>query len=200
MTTLKLWHGSNRWEGPPQIQTCEKGKHEHGPGIYCTTNLDTAHKFMKRAGRVVEFEVDANIGWLETEKLPFESVMRFVKESSNIKKKRVLMDDLNSYYNRDGMNRSDGLIRAVVLVNLAIKNESMTGEGGQEVARFLVANGIHASLAKESEEDNWVLLFDPEKIESVRVLSSKDLDWKNPVLPSIKEQLEHIQNSRAFGR
>lgn len=185
---IVAWHGSHRWEGRPEIRDCKKGNYEHGPGIYNTTRLSTASRYAKGGGRILRVEMFADIGWLEDARLPIDQVIGFVRNSSRIRKKKVLEADiLQCLGRREGMIDT-GLMPANFLVNLAVNNECLSGAGGPELAEFLAGNGIHASLHSKSSED-WIVVFDPEAITNVEVLSAKDIDWANDAVPGVKEQI-----------
>lgn len=195
MGNLKVWHGSQRWSGTPEIRPSRKGSYECGPGIYCTTSLGTAAKYARGGGRVVRFHIDPGIAWLEDAKMPFDEVMRFVESSTRLRKKRVLARDLESCYDRRDHLHFEGLVPVSFLVNLAVNNDCLSGQGSRELANWLADNGIQASLVKNSGED-WVVVIDPRIIVGHDVLSAKDIDWTADQLPRIDDQLETLRAPR----
>lgn len=200
MSGIKLWHGSRRWDGRPELRPCKKGQYECGPGIYCTTNLNTASKYSKGGGRIMRFTLDADIKWLEDIKVPLEDAVSFVAGSRHIHKRRILAQDIQSSFDRKEHVRTSGLIPLSYVVNLAIYHESLSGMGGPEMAEWLSDNGAQASLYRKSSVDDWVVIFDPGAITSFEMLSSKDIDWTEDRLPSVTEQLEELGAGSAFSR
>jgi hypothetical protein len=194
MSGITIWHGSRRWDGSPEIRPTKKGQYECGPGIYCTTNLNTASKYSKGGGRIIRFTLDSEITWLEDASLPFDDVLAFVEGSRHIHKRRILAADIRDVFDRRDQVRTSGMMPLSYLVNLAINNECLSGNGGPELAEYLVDNGVQASLYHRSANDDWVVIFDPRAITNVELLSTKDIDWKEDQLPLVTEQLEALAN------
>lgn len=195
MSELQIWHGSRRWDGWPEIRASKKDRYEFGPGIYCTTNLNTATKYSKGGGRIVRFTLDPEITWLEDAKVPFELVQDFVRNSKHIGKRRILADDLSRAFDKHEHLRNSGEIPLTYLVNLAINNECLSGKGGPEMAEYLVDNGVMASLYRKSVNDDWVVIFDTRAILKFEPLTSKQIDWQNDELPSIRDQIAALSQA-----
>ncbi len=198
MSEITIWHGSRRWEGRPEIRPTKKGQYECGPGIYCTTNLNTAVKYSKGGGRIVRFGLDPDIAWLEDAKAPFDDVLSFVEGTKHLHKRRILADDIRDVFDRREQVRTSGMMPLSYLVNLAISNECLSGHGGPELAEYLVDNGVQASLYRKSSVDDWVVIFDPRAIRSVELLTSKEIDWKQDQLPSVPDQLAALSEDPQF--
>ncbi len=156
---LILWHGSQRWEGPPEIRPHRGGQSEHGPGIYTTTSSATARKYAKGGGTIVRFEVDPNLGWLENTRVPAEDMIRFAQEEPRLRHRAKIVSDIERNAARTGTPD----IWAGVLNNLMVNYEVLTGEHGPNLARFFVEHGIDASHVTQGDED-WVVLFNPARI------------------------------------
>lgn len=189
MTGIKAWHGSQRWTGWPELRPCKKGQYECGPGIYCTTNLNTARRYSKGAGRIVEFTLSPDIRFLEDIKIPHEEALAFVKQSHHIRKKPALTKDLIQVFDRRESVRSSGLMPLSYLVNLAVNNESLSGLGGPELAEYLVSKGAQASLYHKSSDDDWVILFDLKALLAHEPKEAGNIDWTRDQLAPVKEQL-----------
>lgn len=195
MSGLLTWHGSHRWEGSPEVRPSKKGQYECGPGIYSTTNLNTATKYSKGGGRIIQFTIDPDVTWLENVKVPFDDAISFVKGSAHIGKRRILQDDLlRSYELRDHI-RLEGMLPLTYLVNLAVNNNCLAGKASPELAEFLVSSGAQASLHRSSGNEDWVIVFDPKVITDFQIKSSKEIDWIEDRLPPIKTQLEMLRSS-----
>ncbi|NTF17329.1 hypothetical protein G6L37_02635 [Agrobacterium rubi] len=199
MSEIKLWHGSRRWEGYPEIRPGKKGQYECGPGIYCTTNLNTASKYSKGGGRIMRFTLDAELGWLEDVRVPLDDALTFL-QGSRLHKKRILAQDVAATFDRNEHVRDSGMLPLTYVVNLAIYHECLSGAGGPELAEWLVDNGAQASLYRMSGKEDWVVIFDPLVIKDFEILSSKDIDWKEDMLPSVAEQLAELGGNLSLGR
>jgi hypothetical protein len=192
---LEVWHGSRRWSGQPEIRPTKKGQYEHGPGIYSTTNLNTATKYAKGGGRILKFKLDPEMKWIEESYLPIDDVLAFIKGAHGLGKRAVLEKDLIRYCDKE-KPKETGLIWAPVIVNLAVNNECLGGASGPVLAQFLASQNIHASRYRRSQNDDWVIIFDPAVIENVEVLSSSQIDWQRDALLPIEDQLEELNQSR----
>lgn len=193
MSGLLTWHGGHKWEGAPEIRASKKGQYECGPGIYSTTNLNTASRYSKGGGRIIQFTIDPEITWLEDVKVPFDDAMTFVKKSNHIGKRRILQDDLQRSYELRDHIRFEGMLPLSILVNLAVNNNCLSGKASPELAEFLTASGAQASLHRSSGDEDWVIVFDPKAITNYDIKSSKDIDWTEDKLPSIATQLEALR-------
>lgn len=160
---LVLWHGSQRWEGPPEIREARTGNVEHGPGIYLTTSASRARLYAMGGGSVVRMEIDPELGWLEDARLPVAEMLEFVQSRPRLRKRAQIEADLRRAQKR--MGRDD--IPAATLLNLMVNHEMLTGSHGPALAAFYVARGIDASHVTRFDED-WVVLFNPAKVRSWR--------------------------------
>jgi hypothetical protein len=191
MKNIQVWHGSQKWDGVPEIRPCRKNKYECGPGIYTTTSLDTAAKYSRGSGRILKFTLDENIKWLETAQIPLDDIAHFLLQSRHIKKTKQLLTDLHNTYERRSHLEQNGLYPLSYLVNLSIDNECLSGQGGIELAEFLVQNQVDASLHKSTRTDDWVVIFNPHKIVKIEPISKSEIDWLNDRLPTITDQISN---------
>lgn len=189
MDGIKLWHGSQRWDGFPEIRPSKKGQYEGGPGIYATTSLHTARKHSKGGGSIIEFTLSPDTKWLEDVSVPHEEVIAWVKQANHLHKKRILANDIISIFDKREQVRTSGMLPLAYLVNLAVNNECLSGLAAPEMAEFLASKGAQASLCRESSNDDWVVIFDPKILISFTPKKSKDIDWMNDRLDSVKEQI-----------
>jgi hypothetical protein len=195
MTGIKLWHGSQRWDGSPEIRASKKGQYEGGPGIYATTNLHTARKHAKGGGSIVEFTLSPETAWLEDIKVPHEEVLAWVKQASHLHKRSILTNDIIAVFDRREQVRTSGMLPLTYLVNLAVNHQCLSGQAAPEMAEFLVSKGAQASLCRESSNDDWVVIFDPKILTSFVPKKSKDIDWTQDRLDSVKEQIAALSAS-----
>lgn len=196
MNGLLTWHGGHKWEGKPEIRTSKKGQYECGPGIYSTTSLNTASKYSKGGGRIIQFTIDPDITWLEDVKIPFDEATYFVRSSRYIGRRGILLDDLTLRFERRDQEHFKGMLPLAFLVNLAVNNHCLGGKGSPELAEFLVSNGAQASLHRSSVNDDWVIIFDPKAITNVEIKKAKDINWQEDQLLPIVDQIENFKSSK----
>ena len=155
---LQLYHGAQRWEGPPSIRAARKGRAEEGPGIYLTTSWSRARHFAKGAGTVRLFTLNPDIQWLEkAPALPVEVVVPWLSGLRGLPKRPEIISELRRW------ERPGFLIPASILNNTFVNRGLASGRFGPELAAFLVEMGIDASLVRQPHDD-WVVLFNPEKV------------------------------------
>jgi hypothetical protein len=168
---LVLWHGSQRWEGPPRIVTSRKGQVEHGPGLYLTTSADTARKYAKGGGSVMRFEV-APLRWLGDAWLPADTMVRFLRSLDRVKNRTKIEADIRAVEERL-RSRRNGSVPAAILVNLMYNHGALSGDKGPALAEFYTRHGIDADHVTKGNED-WVVLFNLDKILSHRKVCAGD--------------------------
>jgi hypothetical protein len=195
MTGIKLWHGSQRWDGWPEIRASKKGQYEGGPGIYCTTSLQTARRHSKGGGSIIEFTLSPDTTWLEDIKIPHEEAVAWVKQAKHLHKKRVLANDVIAVFDRREQVRTSGMMPLTYLVNLAVNHECLSGLAAPEMAEFLVSKGAQASLCRETSNDDWVVIFDPKALISFVPKKSSDIDWTQDRVDSVKQQIAALTTS-----
>lgn len=181
---LVLWHGAKRWDGPACVRPPREGHYECGPGIYLTTHYSTACKYSRGGGALMRMELDPGLHWLEKSKLDLAMVNDFVKDLPRLRKRREILADLASNAQRMQSHQVD----AAVLVNLGVNHRAFAGQIGCEVAKFLAAQGIHASLNAKSGTEEWVVVFDPRVILSVKKVPASSID-SDFDFPGIADQL-----------
>lgn len=164
MTTLVLWTGARRWEGPPEVLPSKTVRMEHGPGIYLTTRLETARKYARGGGVVMRFEIDPSFLWLQQAVVLTDELTSWVEQERGLRKKKEILADLRANAARVAPRLGAGLSHAETLLNLLVNYEALAGAHGPSLAAFYAERGIAASHAKESFDEDWVVLFDPSKI------------------------------------
>lgn len=169
---IVLWHGSRRWSGPPSVHPARKGRTEGGPGIYLTTSYETARKYSKGGGVVMRFYLDPNVVWLEESVIDLQDAIAFVKTQPRLPKKEEIIADLRRNAERIAPRLGGTRIEAAVIVNLMVNHEALYGQHGPALASFLVKHGIDVSLANTRSGEDWVVVFNPNKILSTEQMPS----------------------------
>ena len=188
---IVLYHGAQRWEGPPRVVPHKKGHAEAGAGIYMTTSYETARKYAKGGGSVIRFELDRDIRWLEDARLDYHVVQSFIASHLPRRHRQTVGSGILGVYSRS----SDGkTIPADALLNLMVNYEAIAGTPGVALAAFYVDHGIDASHDSRGSED-WVILFNPAKIRSWRVTKAADVSVSDYDLPRIERSNPSLVDS-----
>jgi len=182
-----MWHGAQRWKGPPEVPRQSPESTQHGPGIYMTTSVDTARKYAKGGGVLVRFEIDPAIQFLEDAQIPLDDAVRFVRSRPRLRGKASIIADLEA--NAARMRARE--IWAEVLVNLFVNYRSITGDHGPALARFFTDRGIDAAIVTRGDDD-WLVVMNPGAIRSWRVVragEAEDVPTSSPLPTSGRTSL-----------
>lgn len=169
-SSIRLWHGSQRWEGKPHIRPSRPGCYECGPGLYLTTSLNTAGKYSKGAGKAVLMELDPDLRLLEDAFLTEDEMLGAIRSLPRVRNRAAVLADI-----RWASERMDGKpLPASTLVNVCVNNNALPGESGPALAAWLTEKGIDASLGKDSANEQWIVLFNPAKIRNAAPMKAAD--------------------------
>lgn len=191
---LKLWHGSHRWSGRPEIRAPKKGKAEYGPGLYLTTNYRTAEKYAKGSGKVLMMELYSDITWLESEKRDLKVLIDFVKDCYGLRKKKQIVDELTQLSEK--LKEGEVMMPVSYLVNTLVNNEVSHGQSGLLLNEWLVDQKIDASLANCRHSDDWVTVFNMKIIDNIYTKTQDLSEFQYQDFPSIKEQLGQLSGQK----
>lgn len=172
MGTIELYHGSRKWEGPPEVRPGKKGRSENGPGIYMTTSLATARSYAKGGGRVIRFVINADmrlIGMDRELKINIDDALEFLKTIPRLKKRKEIVGELKRFSEQIGQRD----VFAQLLGNLMVNRDALTGDVAPAVAKFYVSQGIDGEVMSRGDEE-WLVLYNPEKIVSFSFVNNKD--------------------------
>jgi 8-oxo-dGTP pyrophosphatase MutT (NUDIX family) len=167
---LVLYHGAQRWEGPPEIVAHRKGHAEHGPGIYLTTSYETAARYAKGGGSVYRIGLDPGVRWLQNARLPYAETAAWVKGLPRLRGKERILEGLARTAARVG-----SVLPAEILVNQFVNADAASGQHGPALAAFLVAHGADAGHVSRSGNEDWVVVFNPQVIRSVTKVPAKQV-------------------------
>jgi len=192
---LILYHGARRWNEKPKVPTCRPGRYECGPGIYLTTSANTANKYAKGGGVIMQMELNPDLCWLENARVSLDDSLDFVRQLSRLPARKQIQMDLLAHAQRIQSEN----VGANILVNLMVNYEALGGQNGPSLAMWLADHGIDASLQRANGLqgwEDWVIVFNPEVIVRTKRLKQSDIDWKNSQLPDVKDQLIAIAGSQ----
>ena len=179
-----MWHGAQRWQGPPAVVPQPPTSAEHGPGIYMTTSVEFAREYAKGGGVLVRFEVDQGLTLLEDVQIPLEDAVRFARSRPRLKSRGSIIMDLEANAARirpreirlgRATEESPAMIWAEVVLNLFVNHRAITGDQGPALARFFTEHGVDASIVTRGTDD-WLVVFNPKVIRSWRVVPAGEAD------------------------
>ncbi len=179
---FQLWHGGRRWDGQPEVQPPRKGRCECGPGIYLTTRYERARKCAAGNGIATLVDLADNITWLEQKQLPVQVLQEYVLQTRGFRKRASVLADLE--YSAERLGRE--LIPVNCLVNLCVNHDVLSGEQGLNLARWLVEQGIDASLHCVNLQEQWVVVFNPAIIQRFKAVSAAKVTPEQRELPHIQ--------------
>lgn len=189
---LKLYHGSRGWKGSPEIRPQKKGRYEAGPGLYMTTKLETAKKYRKGGGTVIEFTLSDELinqdAWLENRHLALHDLTAFVESVPRMNAKQEVINGLERIAYRQGHNE----IAAPRFIALCVNNDALIGSAGVAVSTFLAQQGILASHCNNLYDEDWVTIFSPSAIVEYHALSASDLQRMGDQA-RVQDAMEHAQ-------
>jgi 8-oxo-dGTP pyrophosphatase MutT (NUDIX family) len=187
---LVLYHGAQRWEGPPEIVAHRKGHAEHGPGIYLTTSYETAARYAKGGGSVYRMELRPGVRWLQDASLEKGPVVTWLKGLPRLRGKERLVAGVERVASRMG-----DTFPAEILVNQFVNEGASSGQHGPALAAFLVTNGVDASLTSPpmfggtggAHGEDWVVVFNPDILRSVTKVTAREVGKQAPFhLPRVR--------------
>lgn len=167
---LIFYHGAHRWEGPPSVVEHRKGHAEYGPGIYLTTNWETANEYAKGGGSVYRIGLDPSTRFSEDVQIEVADARSFVKGLSGLRGKA----DILAFLDRIEAQRGPKMY-AEYLVNAFVNRGVASGKNGPMLAAFLAQQGADASLVSHSMDEDWVVVFNPDKVCMVERLDPKQV-------------------------
>lgn len=171
--TFKMYHGGKRWSQlPTELMPHKQGRYEAGVGIYFTNSYNTARRYAKGSRVVHLVELDKNYKELGDIQIPVTELIQFVKSVSGLKRKSNIINDIQRHAERI---HSD-VVRLNVLNNLIVNHEAGAGRAGVEISKYFVSKGADAHLEKQSGDEFWLVVFNPNIIKKVTVVDPKTVN------------------------
>jgi len=186
--TLKFWHGAQRWEGRAELRPSRAKSYECGPGLYLTNELSTARGYAKGAGQTVLIELDPQVVLLEERTLSLDEMLEGLASLPRVRGRKEIADGLRQAAER----HPSGQMPACYLLNWCVNNDALGGESGPALARFLVSKGIDASVYSRPGDEDWVVVFNMEKVRRCTVLKA-NAAWELGDFSTLRAQRSALQ-------
>lgn len=183
--TLKFWHGAQRWEGRAELRPSRPKSYECGPGLYLTNDLSTARNYAKGSGQTVLIELAADVVLLEDRTLSLAEMLAGLDSLPRVRGRKDIVAGLTQAAER----HPNGQLPACYLLNWCVNNDSLGGDSGPALARFFVSKGIDASLYSRPGTEDWVIVFNMDKIKRATVLKA-NAAWEVGDFPRLRDQVE----------
>ncbi|MGH0003537.1 hypothetical protein ACQU0X_25965 [Pseudovibrio ascidiaceicola] len=187
---IKMWHGSKRWTGVPEIRQSKRGKAEAGPGIYLTTSQQRARSYARGGGCLVHFELDPKTKFAHEVQLDPADALQFL-ECVRLSNRQLLEKDVAYETNEPGKLRET--ICAETLITLMINTNNSHGRTGKDFCDYLVARGVQAGFHRAYGNEDWIVVHDTSIIKSSRKVYADQLENYARNYPEVKEQLAQCQ-------
>ncbi len=181
--TLKFWHGAQRWEGRAELRPSRPKSYECGPGLYLTNEVNTARKYAKGAGQTVLIELDPSVCLLEDAHLTLSEMLEGLASLPRVKGRKEIQEGLT----RAAVRHPDGQLPACYLLNWCVNNDALGGDSGPALARFFVSKGIDASLYSRPGDEDWVVVFNVDKVRKATVFKA-NAAWELGSFPPLRAQ------------
>lgn len=179
--TFQMWHGG-RITGMAEVRPGRSGHYEYGAGIYLTTAYETARRYARGGKATYIVEVQRPLRWLEQTRGDVADMIQWVRRQPGLRHKKEIIEDLETRTTQF----AQGNVPLHYLVNLAVNYQVLSGRHGQALAQWLVDHEVDASLEHHGTED-WVVVFNPRVIKSVRLVSAGQVDWTTgPDFPRVQ--------------
>ena len=163
-TTMVFWHGGNL-ENHIQVRT---GKWEYGPGLYLTTNYDTAKNFAKGSRKLYMITVERGVD-IRDVSISTDEIRKFVKSYIIGAKRKEFLISVERH-------NKNGVIKAEIFLNIIINNDAVKNTNTEDLKNFFVNNGIDYLIVDNAYGwgEKMMVLFNMDKIKNKVIIKPSD--------------------------
>lgn len=167
---MTLWHGGRNLEFDYRdVLSHDKGRWEHGPGLYLTTHRATAERYAKGGRKLYRVTVSEGRD-IDDVLIPLQDMIDFVNQNIKGAKKSQIISDLRAIEQR----RGTGMIMAEVIVNLCLNWSAIANSKTSILRQFLIDHGVDYALVKNfggRRGDTVMVVMNPKIIQKVEIVS-----------------------------
>lgn len=162
--TLSLYHGGRLDEAYNDSINHRKGRYEHGPGLYLTTNYYTAQTYSKGSRRLYMITIVKGNDAKDV-KIPLQDMEEFIMRYCVRNKQKEVMMSLNK---RE--------VDAQIFINILINNDAVKSSDTGKLRSFLVNHKVDYSIVDNAFGwgERMIVLFNMNKIIDKKVVTPKD--------------------------
>jgi hypothetical protein len=155
-----------------------KGRIEYGPGLYLTTQYDTAINYAKGSRKLYKIEVEQGTD-INTVSINALDIQSFIPSILSKPQQKIF----NEYANKRII---DGKLKAYIFVNILINNNLISSKNGSDIRQFLVNNGVDYDMIQHpfGTDGTMLVLYNMKKIKNIQRVSPSDSSIMN--LPDVK--------------
>lgn len=188
---IRAWHGSSSWTPGVELRPHAKNRDQSGYGFCLTTSVARAKKYAGRNGRLVLVELSMLRGLKERPKVSLVCITAFLDKHVGRRKRQIVLDDLISLETtvRGVQPGPETRFDPLICANLCLFHDALKGERQLEMARWLVHHGVDAEIVAQSGDEDWLILFNTERVIREAVYRPSELDWTDN-MPPIRAQIE----------
>lgn len=154
---MQLFHGGNLENGITVTGCPRKGRSEYGPGLYLTTNIETAKSYAMGRGRVWKVHLRETATRMCDRRIAVRDVVSFLG-TLPLRDRKSLLRDVYEF---------GSTIPATAFNELMVTADRNVGDAGTALARFFISQGIDTHKIRFDAREEWVILFNPECVVSV---------------------------------
>lgn len=165
--SMEFWHGGNL-DQYNDIIAQKNGRYEYGPGLYLTTQYETAKKYAKGSRKLYKITVsqgsDINNSFLD-----FDDVTDFIKLYVISSKRKEIYSRLLKYI-------TDNKIKAYIVNNIFLNENAIKPSNTKYLREFYINNGIDYEIVDNpfGWGEKMMVLYNMKKIKNVQIIRPND--------------------------
>lgn len=165
--SMEFWHGGNL-DQYNDIIAQKNGRYEYGPGLYLTTQYETAKKYAKGSRKLYKITVsqgsDINNSFLD-----FDDVTDFIKLYVISSKRKEIYSRLLKYI-------TDNKIKAYIVNNVFLNENAIKPSNTKYLREFYINNGIDYEIVDNpfGWGEKMMVLYNMKKIKNVQIIRPND--------------------------
>jgi len=162
---LVLWHGGDLERPYADNMSQRKGRWEFAPGLYLTTNWETARKYAKGGRKLYRITIRSGND-ARTTTLPYEAVLAFVNQYVVKSKLRDVIASIDKYKDN---------LKADTFINILINRDALKSSYTGLLRKLLVDNGVDYEVVDNAFGwgERMVVLFNMGLIVKKEVIGPK---------------------------
>jgi hypothetical protein len=165
--TMNFWHGGNL-DDYTDIIAQKNGRYEFGPGLYITTNYDTAVKYSKGKRKLYIITVEKGVDITDAF-LDLDVIMNFINDYVISSKKKEIKHRIQKYV-------IDGRMKAFIFNNIILNESAVKASNIKQLRQLYVDNNIDYEIVNNAFGwgEDMMVLYNMKKIVNVIQIKPSD--------------------------